>query len=38
MEFDKASKAAGYAFAALYATRANISYYKKAVLGELPWF
>ena len=30
-------RAVGYGFAAVYAVRANISYYKKLVLGEAPW-
>ena len=31
------SRAVGYGFGAVYALRANISYYKKIVLGETPW-
>ena len=34
---DEIGHAIGYGFAAIYAVRANISYYKKAVLGETPW-
>ncbi len=34
----KFSRAVGYGFAAVYAVRANISYYKRLVLGEIPWF
>lgn len=30
-------QAVGYGIAALYAIRANISYYKRIVLGETPW-
>ena len=30
-------RAVGYGFAAVYAIRANISYYKKVVLSESPW-
>ena len=30
-------RAVGYGFAAVYAVRANISYYKRTVLGEAPW-
>lgn len=33
----KISGSVGYGFAAVYAMRANISYYKKIVLGEAPW-
>lgn len=28
----------GYGFAAVYAMRANVTYYRKVVLGETPWF
>ena len=35
---DKVSKSVGYGFAAIYAVRANVSYYKKVVLGVTPWF
>lgn len=31
------SRAVGYGFAAIYAVRANISYYRRLVLGEMPW-
>ena len=37
MGLGKFSRAIGYGFAAVYAMRANISYYKKVVLGEAPW-
>jgi hypothetical protein len=33
----KFGRAVGYGFAAVYAMRANLSYYKKLVLGEAPW-
>ena len=33
----KLSRGIGYGFAAVYALRANISYYKKVVQGETPW-
>ena len=33
----KFGRAVGYGFAAIYGIRANISYYKKVVLGETPW-
>lgn len=33
----KFSRGLGYGFAAVYALRANISYYKKVVLGDTPW-
>lgn len=33
----KISRAVGYGFAAVYGIRANVSYYKKVVLGEAPW-
>ncbi len=32
------ARGVGYGFGALYALRANVSYYRKAVLGESPWF
>lgn len=35
--FGEFLRGVGYGFSALYAFRANISYYKKAVLGETPW-
>jgi uncharacterized protein DUF2628 len=35
--FDRFSRAVGYGFAALYAVRANVSYYRKVVEGEAPW-
>lgn len=35
---EKISKAVGYGFAAIYSVRANVSYYKKVVLGVTPWF
>lgn len=31
------SRAVGYGFGAIYSMRANVSYYKKIVLGEAPW-
>lgn len=31
------SRSVGYGLAAGYAVRANISYYKKVVLGNIPW-
>jgi len=34
----KISKSIGYGFAAVYAVRANVSYYKKMVQGVIPWF
>ena len=34
---DKLGRAVGYGFAAVYGIRANVSYYKKIVLGEAPW-
>ena len=37
MGLGKFSRAIGYGFAAVYAMRANTSYYKKVVLGEVPW-
>ncbi len=33
----KFSRGVGYGFGVIYAMRANISYYKKVVLGEAPW-
>ncbi|MGV8960861.1 MAG: DUF2628 domain-containing protein [Stenotrophomonas sp.] len=33
----KFARAVGYGFAAVYALRANVSYYKRVVLGEPPW-
>jgi hypothetical protein len=33
----KFSRGVGYGFSVVYALRANISYYKKVVLGETPW-
>ncbi len=35
---EKVSKSIGYGFAAIYAVRANVSYYRKAVLNVTPWF
>ena len=37
MGLGKLSRGIGYGFAAVYALRANISYYKKVVLGDTPW-
>jgi hypothetical protein len=37
MGFGEFSRGLGYGFAAVYALRANVSYYKKAVLGDAPW-
>ena len=37
MGLGKLSRGVGYGFAAAYALRANISYYKKVVLGDTPW-
>lgn len=37
MGLGKFSRGIGYGFGAVYALRANISYYKKVVLGETPW-
>ena len=34
----KLSHGVGYGFAAVYAMRANVVYYRKMVLGETPWF
>lgn len=34
---EKLSRAIGYGIAAVFAVRANISYYKKVVLEETPW-
>lgn len=34
---DRFSRGVGYGFAAVYALRANVSYYKRIVLGEMPW-
>jgi hypothetical protein len=36
--FEKVSKSVGYGVAAIYSIRANISYYRKMVLGITPWF
>ena len=33
----KFARGVGYGFAMLYAMRANVSYYRKVVLGETPW-
>jgi hypothetical protein len=33
----KFSRGVGYGLAAVYALRANISYYRKVVLGDTPW-
>lgn len=33
----KLSRGVGYGFGAVYALRANISYYKKIVLSDTPW-
>ena len=35
---EKVSKGVGYGFAAIYSLRANVSYYRKVVLGVTPWF
>ena len=37
MGLGKLARGVGYGFAAVYAIRANISYYKKVVLGDTPW-
>ena len=37
MGLGKFSRGIGYGFAAMYALRANISYYKRIVLGDTPW-
>ena len=37
MGFGKFLRGVGYGFSALYAFRANVSYYRKVVLGETPW-
>ncbi len=34
----KFGRAIGYGFAAVYAIRANVSYYRRMVVGEAPWF
>lgn len=36
--FQELSKIVGYFFAAIYAIRANISYYKRIVLNQKPWY
>lgn len=38
MGFGQFARAVGYGFAAVYAMRANVSYYRKVVLGDAPWF
>lgn len=38
MGFEALSRYVGIGFSAVYATRANVSYYKKVVLGESSWF
>lgn len=38
MGFGRFSRGVGYGVAAVYALRANISYYKKVVLSDTPWF
>jgi hypothetical protein len=38
MGFGKLAGALGYGIAAVYATRANIDYYKKMVLGDNGWW
>lgn len=35
---DMLLQAVGFGFTALFATRANIGYYKKEVFGEATWF
>ena len=37
MGLGRFSRSVGSGFAAMYSFRANISYYKKAVLGDTPW-
>ncbi|MDR6992722.1 DUF2628 domain-containing protein [Luteimonas sp. 3794] len=37
MGLGELARAMGYGFAALYAVRANVSYYRKVVLGETTW-
>ena len=32
------ARGVGYGVAAVYAMRANVSYYRKVVLGDAPWF
>lgn len=38
MGLGRFSRVVGYGFAVVYSLRANISYYKKVVLDEAPWF
>lgn len=38
MGLGRFSRGVGYGVAAVYALRANISYYKKVVLSDTPWF
>jgi hypothetical protein len=37
VDLRRLGRAVGYGFAAVYAIRANISYYRKLVLGKAPW-
>lgn len=38
MGLGSVSRAVGSGFAAVYGMRANVSYYRKVVLGDAPWF
>ena len=37
MGLGRFARGAGYGVAAVFAMRANVSYYRKVVLGQTPW-